>query len=119
MVALGLALVVAGYLVGLRSPWSAHHTRTVVGTVDVNGYDPSVSETVTMPMATFLFDDHQILFRLDSVEWRDGETGDQWTIPSCLRTAKSVEVEAELIKLNNFFGPGSDWHVVAVTCPSS
>jgi hypothetical protein len=101
IVALGLALVVAAYFVGLWSPWSAHHTRTVVGTVDVNGYDPNVSDTAAMPVATLQFDDERILFRLDAVNWRDGQNRGMWSIPPCLRTAGAhVEVEAEVIKLS-------------------
>jgi hypothetical protein len=106
----GLALLVAGYLVGVRSPWTAHHTRTVDATAQRVPAD--------VPSGFLDFGGKRILFRLDDINWSDGKTGDHGSIPPCLRVdGERVKLEAQVIKLS--LGTGWYWQVVGVTCPSA
>lgn len=105
------ALVVVGYLVGLRSPWSAHHPQVVSGTASRVAAD--------VPVATFTTEGGEdVWFPLDDVVWRSGdETGDD-TVPPCLReSGVRVEVEVGLLEVTRPFGSGSYPHVLSVRCP--
>jgi len=108
----GLLLVAMGYLVGVRSPWTAHRPHVVSGTawrlpanIPVAFFDPGNGDAVQ--------------FRLDDVVWKSGdETGDN-SLPPCLREQnKRVAVEAGLIEVSRPYGDGSYFRVVSLTCPS-
>ena len=109
----GLALLLAGYLVGVRSPWTAHYTRTVDAT--------ATRVPADVPAAYLKFGDERILFEFNDIAWNNGETGDQGSIPPCLRVdSEPVQLKAQVIKLSaEPINSGWYWKVISVTCPSA
>lgn len=110
-VVVGVVLVLAGYLVGLRSPWNAHHPSVIDGTAE--------RVPANMPTGSFVDREgqHRVWFRLDDVVWSaDGNT-DSGSVPPCLRTpGESVPVEVGLIEVRRPYGSGSYLQVLSVTC---
>ena len=112
LVLVGLLLLVTGYLVGVRSPWAAHHPRVATGTAQRVPAD--------VPLAYF-DDEHgdRVTFRLDDVVWRSGDRTGSDSIPPCLREpGQPVDVQAGLIEVTRPFGSGSYERVLSVTCPA-
>ena len=106
-----LLLVSLGYVLGVRSPWMAHHPAVVRGTAERVPGD--------MPYAYFDPDDgDSVEFRLDDVVWKSGDRADSGSIPPCLReTGDRVVVQAGVIEVTRPYGSGSYQQVLSVTCP--
>lgn len=110
-VALALLLLFAGYEVGVRSPWTAHHPTVVSGT----------AQRVPADVPTGYFDSvdgHRVAFRLDEVVWKANGTTEVGSIAPCLReNGKRVPVEAGVIEVTRPYGSGSYQVVLSLTCP--
>jgi hypothetical protein len=111
-VAAALVLLVAGYWLGLRSPWFDHHPRSVEGTAAL--------VPANVPYAYFHPEDggRQIAFRADNVVWSSGsETGSE-SVPPCLKPrGAEVEVTIMVIDVARPFGSGGYPKVTTVICP--
>jgi len=114
-VVLAVVLASMGYVVAVRSWWTAHHPSVVDGT----------AERVPANVPTGYFDpegsddpDDRVAFRLDDVVWKAGDDADSGSIPPCLRDAgKRVSVQVGLIEVTRPYGSGSYQQVLSVTCP--
>lgn len=110
-VVLALLLASLGYVVGVRSAWSAHHPRVLSGT----------AERVPAEVPSAYFDPDngdRVAFRLDDVVWKSGDRTDSGSIPPCLREAgERVAVRVGVIEVNRPYGSGSYQQVLSVTCP--
>jgi hypothetical protein len=108
---LAVAFVSLGYLMGVRSSWTAHHPSVVNGTaervpanVPMGYFDPNGGDRVE--------------FRLDDVVWKAGDRTDSGSIPPCLQVAgERVSVHVGLIEVSRPYGSGSYQQVLSVTCP--
>lgn len=109
---LALVLVSIGYLIGVRSSWTAHHPSVVMGTAERVPAD--------VPFAYFDPDDGvRLAFRLDDVVWKSGDKTGDGSIPPCLREAgERVTVQAGVIEVARPYGSGSYQQVLSVTCPN-
>lgn len=110
-VSVALLLLSAGYLVGVRSPWTAHHPETVEGTA---------VRIASSPYEAAYFDPSggdRIMFNLNDVVWEaDGKTG-SGSIPPCLReVGERTPVEVGLINVKRPSGDGSYFEVLSVMC---
>jgi hypothetical protein len=111
-VVLAVVLVSIGYLVGLRSPWSAHHPSLV------DGFAERVPANT--PTGSFVDRDgqHRVEFRLDDVVWKAEGNTDSGSVPPCLQNpGERVSVQVGLIEVRRPFGSGSYLQVLSVTCP--
>ncbi|GAA2151818.1 hypothetical protein GCM10009844_34440 [Nocardioides koreensis] len=107
----GLLLVLAGYLIGVRSPWTAHHPHLVSGQ----------AERVPADVPSGYFDPEdgdRVAFRLDDVVWRSGGRTGEGSVPPCLREeGRRVAVHVGLLEVARPFGSGSYGQVLSLTCP--
>jgi hypothetical protein len=110
-IALALVFVSLGYVVGVRSSWTAHHPAVVSGMAQRIPAD--------YPMGYFDPDGgDRVEFRLDDVVWKAGDRIDAGSIPPCLRDAGArVSVQVGLIEVSRPYGSGSYQEVLSVTCP--
>lgn len=108
--ALALLLVSIGYLIGVRSSWTAHQPAVVSGMAERVPAD--------VPFAYFDPDDgDRVAFRLDDVAWKSGDKTGEGSIPPCLREAgERVAVQAGVIEVTRPYGAGSYQRVLSVTC---
>ncbi|HSE71666.1 MAG TPA: hypothetical protein VLA97_12975 [Nocardioidaceae bacterium] len=113
-VAAGLALLLVslGYVIGVRSSWTAHHPSAVSG----------MAERVPANVPYAYFDPEsggRVGFRLDDVVWKAGDETDAGSIPPCLREpGDRVAVHAGVIEVARPYGSGSYQQVLSVTCPT-
>jgi hypothetical protein len=113
VVLVGVLLVASGYMVGVRTPWTAHHAHAVTGTawrmsadIPVAFFDPGNGDPV--------------LFRLDDVPWWSGEKNGSYRVPPCLRTPEErVEVEVRAINVKAASGSRGFLEILSVTCPAN
>ena len=110
--ALAVVFVSLGYVVGVRSSWTAHHPSVVSGT----------AERVPANVPTGYFDPDggdRVAFQLDDVVWKAGGRTDSGSIPPCLQDAgERVSVEVGLIEVSRPYGSGSYAQVLSLTCPN-
>jgi hypothetical protein len=112
VVLVGVLLVALGYMVGVRTPWTAHHAHAVTGTawrmsadLPVAFFDPGNGDLVQ--------------FRLDDVPWRSGERDGMYRVPPCLRTPEErVEVEVRAIEVKAASGSSEYLEILSVACPT-
>jgi hypothetical protein len=108
---LALLLVALGYVIGVRSSWTAHHPSAISGTAE--------RVPANVPYAYFDPDKGgRVGFRLDDVVWKAGDKTDSGRIPPCLREAgERVAVQAGVIEVARPYGSGSYQQVLSVSCP--
>ena len=97
---LALVLVALGYVVGVRSSFTAHHPSVVSGTAE--------RVPAEVPMGYFDSDGgDSVAFRLDDVVWKAGDKTDSGSIPPCLQDAgERVSVQAGVIEVSRPYGFG-------------
>ncbi|TCJ23696.1 hypothetical protein [Nocardioides jejuensis] len=107
---LGIAIAIAGYWVGLRSPWSVHHPYRVEGTAQLVPAD--------VPFAYFKQKGQEhIAFRPDTIPWMAGDKTDSNSIPPCIRKAGQLaRVRVTLIEVARPFGSGSYRTIESLVC---
>jgi hypothetical protein len=108
--AVALLLLGAGYWMGLRSRWSAHHPHTVEGTAQLIPADA--------PFAYFKPQGREhITFRPDGIPWRTRQESGAGSIPTCILTpGRIAHVEVTVIEVSRPFGSGSYPTVQSLTC---
>ncbi len=109
---IALLLVALGYVIGVRSSWTAHNPSAISGTAE--------RVPANVPYAYFDPDDGgRVGFRLDNVVWKAGDKTDSGRIPPCLREAgERVAVQAGVIEVARPYGSGSYQQVLSVACPN-